>query len=70
MRTQRLKALADRLAETDYDVIALQEIWVESEDWRYMRKVCASNYAHGTFFLTYVARLTQGRVWIRPRDSV
>lgn len=52
MRKQRLRAIADKLSESTYDVIALQEIWVESEDWRYMREVCAPRYAYGTFFLT------------------
>lgn len=54
-REKRLHAIADRLASTSYDIVALQEIWVESQDWRYMRRVCAKAYPHGKFFLTYVA---------------
>ncbi|KAE8240098.1 hypothetical protein A4X13_0g7939 [Tilletia indica] len=38
--------------EDAYDVIALQEIWVESEDWRYMRSRCAERYPYAKFFFT------------------
>ncbi|KAL9933946.1 hypothetical protein V8E36_007028 [Tilletia maclaganii] len=38
--------------EDAYDVIALQEIWVESEDWRYMRSRCAERYPYSKFFYT------------------
>ncbi|CAD6890081.1 unnamed protein product [Tilletia controversa] len=38
--------------EDAYDVIALQEIWVESEDWRYMRSRCAERYPYAKFFYT------------------
>ncbi|KAK0552672.1 phospholipase C type enzyme [Tilletia horrida] len=36
--------------EDAYDVIALQEIWVESEDWRYMRSRCEQRYPYSKFF--------------------
>lgn len=52
MRTQRILALADLLAESEYDVVALQELWVESQDWRSLRELCASQFAYGKFFLT------------------
>ncbi|WFD36162.1 sphingomyelin phosphodiesterase [Malassezia cuniculi] len=50
LRVARLRAIGDYLADTDYDVIALQEIWVESEDWRYVKSVCSKKYPHATFF--------------------
>ena len=52
LRKERLAAISDRLADTHYDVIALQEIWVESQDWQYMRAVCGDRYPYGKFFLT------------------
>lgn len=52
LRRERLKAIADRLADGQYDIVALQEIWVESQDWQYMRSVCADRYPHGKFFFT------------------
>lgn len=54
LRRERLRAIAHELAESEYDVVALQEIWVESEDWRYMRAVCKRTLKYGKFFLTYV----------------
>jgi len=54
LREERMRAISARLADTTYDVVALQEIWVESEDWRHMRNVCADTYPHGKFFLTCV----------------
>ena len=46
LRRERLRAIAHELAESEYDVVALQEIWVESEDWRYMRAVCKLSLIH------------------------
>lgn len=54
LRRERLTAIANRLAESEYDLIGLQEIWVESEDWTYMRTVCKEVYPYGQFFFTYV----------------
>lgn len=55
-RKERLMAIADRLAaqmqspdETDYDIIALQEIWTE-EDWNYIDEVCADKYPFRRWF--------------------
>ncbi|OWB54601.1 hypothetical protein B5S28_g451 [[Candida] boidinii] len=52
-RKERLHAIAHRLASSDqkddYDVVALQEIWV-SEDWEYIEKVCAKKYPHRRIF--------------------
>ncbi|KOS16386.1 hypothetical protein Malapachy_3287 [Malassezia pachydermatis] len=52
LRRERLTAIANRLAESEYDLIGLQEIWVESEDWTYMRTVCKEVYPYGQFFFT------------------
>lgn len=53
-REERLRAIADRLAdpETDednYHVVALQEVWCES-DWAYFDAVCRSNYPYRRIF--------------------
>lgn len=49
-RSQRLKAIADLLADVenkdyDYDIVALQEVWCE-EDWNYIDKVCGKKYRY------------------------
>lgn len=54
LRRERLSAIAERLAGTDYDVVGLQEVWVESEDWRAIRAACKSTYPYSYFFLTFV----------------
>lgn len=52
-RKERLHAIAHRIAsidsKDDYDVVALQEIWV-SEDWEYIEEVCAKKYPHRRIF--------------------
>jgi sphingomyelin phosphodiesterase 2 len=46
-RKQRLRAIANRIAEqhAQYDVIALQEIWVQ-EDWDYITTRCGNLFPH------------------------
>ncbi|KAI5962896.1 ISC1 [Candida theae] len=53
-RKQRLRAIADKLAEPqdendDYDIVALQEVWCE-EDWEYLDQVCRKRYPFRRFF--------------------
>lgn len=55
-RQERLVAIADRLAapsqapdQSDYDVVALQEIWT-SQDWEYIDKTCAQKYPFRRWF--------------------
>ncbi|SGZ53444.1 CIC11C00000005009 [Sungouiella intermedia] len=38
-RKERLNAIAHQLAQSDYDVVALQEVWVQ-EDWDYIESRC------------------------------
>lgn len=71
LRTQRIEAIAERLAkgrsgdellESDnegqqqrggaYDVVALQEIWCESTDWKMLRERVRHLYPHSKFFFT------------------
>lgn len=75
LRVERLRAIGDYLAQTDCDIIALQEIWVESQDWRYVRDTCAARYKHSKYFFTYVcaskcALTQQGRVRLRARGAL
>lgn len=42
-RKERLRAIAHRLAQSDYDIVALQEVWVE-EDWEYINEKCKAIY--------------------------
>lgn len=49
LRKERLHAIADELAATQYDVVALQEVWVE-DDWRYIEHACREAYPHRRFF--------------------
>ncbi|PKI85026.1 Isc1p [Malassezia vespertilionis] len=48
MRAERLRAIGQRLAQTDHDVVALQEIWFASQDWRYVQQACEANGAFGS----------------------
>lgn len=45
LRKQRLRAIAHRLAQSDYDIVALQEVWVE-EDWAYISEKCKANFPY------------------------
>lgn len=54
VRKQRLKAIADRLAnpqsdEDNYHIVALQEVWCE-EDWHYFNTVCRQNFPYRRIF--------------------
>lgn len=40
-REHRLHAIADEIADADYDVVALQEVWVEA-DWNYFERSCTA----------------------------
>lgn len=47
-RETRLRAIADELARSDYDVVALQEVWVEA-DWAYLDRTC-QQFPYRRFF--------------------
>lgn len=49
-RQFRLRHIADRIAQGDWDVIALQEIWVESQDWKMLQSKCAQRLPYSKFF--------------------
>jgi sphingomyelin phosphodiesterase 2 len=42
-REFRLHAIADYIASTNYDVVALQELWMW-EDFEYLKTVAANKY--------------------------
>ena len=46
----RIPAIATRLAASDYDVVALQEIWCESSDWKDLRSRCSARFPYSKFF--------------------
>jgi sphingomyelin phosphodiesterase 2 len=46
----RIPAIAARLAASDYDIVALQEIWCESTDWRMLRDRCSAKFPYSKFF--------------------
>lgn len=48
-RKERLEAIANKLVEEDYDVVALQEVWVE-EDWDYIDQICRHKYPYRRAF--------------------
>lgn len=51
-RQFRIGHIADRIAKGDWDIVALQEIWVESDDWRLLRSKCSSRLPYSKFFLS------------------
>jgi sphingomyelin phosphodiesterase 2 len=48
-RQERLRAIAARLAESDYTVVALQEVWC-TEDWEEISAQCSSTYPYRRWF--------------------
>ncbi|KZT08647.1 inositol phosphophingolipids phospholipase C [Laetiporus sulphureus 93-53] len=48
-RKERIAAIADVLASSDYDVVILQEIWVYS-DYEYVRSAVSKNIPYSKFF--------------------
>ncbi|PIS50788.1 hypothetical protein CJI97_004322 [Candidozyma auris] len=48
-RKARLRWIANQLAVTDYDIVALQEVWVE-EDWLYIDEKCRAQYPYRRLF--------------------
>ncbi|UZJ52516.1 hypothetical protein CBS101457_001836 [Exobasidium rhododendri] len=46
----RIPAIATRLAASNYDVVALQEIWCESTDWKILRNRCSVHFPYSKFF--------------------
>lgn len=49
LRQVRLRAIAQKLAATNHDIVALQEVWVE-EDWRYIEAACLGKFPFRRFF--------------------
>ena len=52
-RQLRFRAIAEELAESSYDVIALQEVWVRA-DYEIIRSKAARRLPHAKFFHAYV----------------
>lgn len=50
-REERLRAIADELSQGKYDIVALQEVWVE-QDWRYLDLTCRAAYPYRRRFLS------------------
>ena len=48
-RTERITAIANALASSDYDVITLQELWVFS-DFEYVRAAVSKRLPYSKFF--------------------
>lgn len=48
-REERLHGIADQLANSDYDIVALQEVWVEA-DWDYIDRKCKGVFPYRRIF--------------------
>ena len=48
-RQERVIAIAQFLAESDYDVVALQELWVFA-DYQHVRRTLEKKLPHSKFF--------------------
>ncbi|XP_025415358.1 putative neutral sphingomyelinase isoform X2 [Sipha flava] len=48
-RTERVKALANRLRNGEYDIVCLQELWCEN-DWRYLKEYCKTKFKYIHYF--------------------
>lgn len=51
-REERVAAIARFLAESDFDIVTLQELWVFS-DYEYVRGAVTKNLPHSKFFYRY-----------------
>ena len=54
-RTERVTAIADALAASDYDVITLQELWVFA-DFEFVRAAVSKKLQYSKFFYRSVLR--------------
>lgn len=45
-----MRAISARLAQSDYDIIGLQELWVSSVDYEAFKKALASRFPYSKFF--------------------
>ena len=52
LRRFRIEHIADRVSQGDWDIVALQEIWCEKEDWRYLKSIVEHRLPFGKFFLS------------------
>ncbi|BFZ64942.1 phospholipase C type enzyme [Saitoella coloradoensis] len=48
-RSIRLRTIASILSTTSYDIILLQEVWVES-DFKHLAQTCSSTFPHAKFY--------------------
>ena len=46
----RMRGIASKLAESDYDVIAFQELWVSSVDYRDFVRALSGRFPWSKFF--------------------
>jgi sphingomyelin phosphodiesterase 2 len=46
----RISAIATKLAGSEYDIVALQEIWCESTNWKDLRTRCSAKFPYSKFF--------------------
>jgi len=51
-RRERIRGIANQLAHSDHDIIALQEVWVWA-DYQYIRDSVAKRLSHSKLFYRY-----------------
>lgn len=52
LRQFRISHIADRIYSGSWDVVALQEIWCEQEDWQYLKAKVEHRLPYSKFFLS------------------
>jgi len=57
-RNERIAAIAAELAKSDYDIIALQELWVFS-DYEHVRESVSDRLPYAKFFYRWVVVLSE-----------
>jgi len=50
LRASRIEAIAERLAASDYQLIALQELFYESKDWQLLKEKCSYKFPYSKYF--------------------
>ncbi len=61
-RPARIKAIAEYLASTSYDIVCLQELWIY-KDFEIVREELLNNLPFSRFFHTSVKFFVQSSSW-------
>nr|CAD7199722.1 unnamed protein product [Timema douglasi] len=59
-RAERMKAIAEELSRAEYEVVCLQEVWMQ-RDYKQISRRCSAVLPHSHYFHRYTASASDGR---------